>query len=432
MPFVESETVELKREINSDICKEIIAFANTRRGRIYIGVCDDGRVCGVEDSDGVILRIGNMVRDSIRPDLSMFLSYDVLCKGEAKVLEITVEKGTARPYYLASKGLRPSGVYVRTGTASAPCSEESIRKMIKETDGDNFEDLRSLEQSLTFRETARAFKEGKVEFGKTKMRNLGLVSEDGIFTNAGLLLSDQCPFSIMVAVFEGEDMEVFRDRKEFSGSLFRQLDETLLYLNLLNKTRSVIGKKFREEITDYPGQALREAVINAVVHRDYAYRSDTRISLFDNRIEILSFGTLPAGLTLKDLSMGASLPRNHKLASVFFRLRLMEAYGTGIPRILAAYKGFSRQPAMEIGDNTFKITLPNRNYRTEASGGAKELGPEGAVLELIRSHGACKRSDVDALLETSASGSTRLLKKMADEGLIRRVGAGPSARYTLT
>lgn len=430
MTYSESETVELKREINSDICKKIIAFANTGDGTIYIGVRDDGSVCGIGDPDEAMLRLANMVRDSIRPDLSMFVRYEVIEEGDAKVLAVTVEKGTARPYYLASKGLKPSGVYVRSGTSSAPSSEQMIRKMIKETDGDSFEDLRSLEQSLTFREAAKAFRAGNVEFGKTKMRNLGLVSPDGTFSNAGLLLSDQCPFRVMAAVFDGTDMSVFRDRKEFPGSVFRQLDETLVYLNFLNKTRSVIGKKFREEIADYPEEALRESVINAIVHRDYSYQSDTRVSVFADRIEILSFGTLPSGLTLKDLSLGASLARNRKLAAIFFRLKLMEAYGTGIPRILKSYEGFPRQPSIEIGDNTFRITLPNRNFRAATAGGASELGPEGAVLEMLRARGTVKRSDIDALLGTSTSRSVRLLRKMTQEGLIRRVGEGVGARYT--
>ena len=147
---MESEILEFKSEIVNDICKEIVAFANTRGGELLIGVADDGTVVGVSEPDEVMLRMNNMVRDSIKPDVTMFVRYEIRKLEEKDVVAVTVQKGTDRPYYLAAKGLKPSGVYVRNGTSTDPSTDTAIRRMIKETDGDRFEDMRSLEQELTF------------------------------------------------------------------------------------------------------------------------------------------------------------------------------------------------------------------------------------------------------------------------------------------
>lgn len=159
MKLQESERTEFKSIVVTDIKKEIIAFANCDGGKIYIGIEDDGTVIGVEDSDSVALQVSNMVRDAIKPDLTMFLHYETKEIEQKQVVIIDIQRGTERPYYIAKKGLRPEGVYVRQGYSSVPATDTAIRKMIKETDGDHFEDMRSLDQELTFCETKRIPKE---------------------------------------------------------------------------------------------------------------------------------------------------------------------------------------------------------------------------------------------------------------------------------
>lgn len=178
MEFRESETLELKRTYIDDIRKEIIAMCNCSGGTIYVGVEDDGSVVGLDNCDETIQRITNTVRDSIKPDITMFLRYDTLTVNGKEIVSVAVRSGTNRPYYLAAKGLRPEGVFVRQGTSSVPASDAAIRRMIKETDGDNYEDMRSLNQSLTFDEAAKAFSAQQLVFGQQQMRTLGLVSAD--------------------------------------------------------------------------------------------------------------------------------------------------------------------------------------------------------------------------------------------------------------
>ena len=164
MTFIESETIELKSSVVADLCKEVIAFANTKGGTLYIGVEDNGTVIGVNSADRVTLQINNMVRDSIKPDITMFVHYETQVIDDKQIIAVTVQEGTDRPYYLGSKGLKPSGVYVRNGTSTDPASDTAIRKMIKETDGDSFETMRSLEQNLSFQAAEAQFAKRKVPY----------------------------------------------------------------------------------------------------------------------------------------------------------------------------------------------------------------------------------------------------------------------------
>ena len=431
MAFVESEVVELKAEIVGDICKEVIAFANTKGGTLYIGVSNDGSVVGVKNSDQVILQMNNMIRDSIKPDVTMFVGYEAQHISDKDIIAVTIQKGTDRPYYLSSKGLKPSGVYVRNGTSSDPATDTAIRKMIKETDGDSFESMRSLEQNLSFEAAEKQFEKQNIPFDAAKMQTLGMISADGIYSNVALLLSDQCPSTIKAATFSGEDKGSFQDRREFSGSLFQQMEELYSYLDMRNQTKATFDGLYRIDTRDYPEDALREALLNSLVHRDYSFRASTIVSVYADRIEFVSVGGLPSGIALDDIMLGLSVCRNPKLAAIFYRLQLIEAYGTGMPKIMNAYTESESKPKIEVSSNAFKITLPNRNTganHAETLVGTIK-GDEKRILDFIGSHGYIVRSDVDRLLEVSQATANRILKRMVAEGLIYQDGNGRKTKY---
>ena len=434
MHFQESETVELKSVVVDDIKKEIIAFANCEGGKLYIGVQDDGTVVGLDDPDGAALQISNMVRDAVKPDLTTFLHYETLNEDGKQIIAIDVQRGTERPYYLARKGLRPEGVFVRQGYSSVPASNTAIRRMIKETDGDHFEEMRSLEQNLTFEAAKKEFSERNIRFGEAQMKTLGLMTHDGIYTNLGLLLSDQCVHTIKAAAFEGTTQNEFKDRREFSGSLFRQMNEVYDYIDFRNQTHSTFQKLRRIDRRDYPETAVREALLNSLVHREYSFRASTLISLYADRIEFTSIGGLVSGVTLKDVMMGISVCRNVKLANVFYRLELIEAYGTGILKIMEAYSGTGKEPQIETSDNAFKITLPNLNAHTDPNEpGARQNGgsPEEAVIALAKKQNSFTRKDVEEELGISQSACGRMLKQMAQRGQIIQEGKGRNTHYLL-
>lgn len=432
MIFQESETVELKEIVVDDIKKEIIAFANGEGGRLYIGVRDDGTVIGLENVDNVSLQISNMVRDAIKPDLTMFLHYKTIEIEEKQVLEIEIQRGTERPYYIAKKGLRPEGVYVRQGYSSVPANDTAIRRMIKETDGDRFEEMRSLEQNLTFVETSREFARRNVEFGLHQMKTLKLLNYDGIYTNLGLLLSEQCKHTIKVAVFQGADQSVFKDRREFSGSLFKQLNEVYEYIDMHNQTQSTFNKLLRIDTRDYPEDALREALLNLMVHRDYGFQASALISIYEDRIEFVSVGGLVSGIDLEDIMMGISVCRNQNLANVFYRLQLIEAYGTGIRKILNAYHDVKQKPGIQHTQNAFKIILPNRNQSLERKEEYEVLSKtEQQIIELMKQNGKLSRKEIETKLELSTSTALRLLKKLTEKNLVVQNREGRKVNYHL-
>lgn len=440
MRFRETETVELKSIVMDDIKKEIIAFANCDGGTVYVGVADDGKVLGVENADECALQISNMVRDAVKPDVTMFIHYETLeCDGKA-VVAVNIQRGTNRPYYLAKKGLRPEGVYVRQGYSSVPATDTAIRQMIKETDGDSFENMRSINQALTFEATKKEFEKRNVVFGQPQMQTLKIVSADGIYTNLGLLLSEQCLHTIKAAVFEGINQNVFKDRREFSGSLMQQLNDVYDYIDFHNQTHATFRKLLRIDTRDYPEVAVREALLNTLVHRDYSFRASTLISIYDDRIEFVSIGGLLPGLKLDDLMMGVSVCRNPHLANVFYRLQLIEAYGTGMKKIMGAYANALVQPKIKTTNNAFKIILPNVNFTPKAAEVHKDFekaadlaldSNEEKVLQFLREHLMITRKETQTLLEVSQSTAGRILKAMVDSGQIKQIGGSRTTRYEL-
>ncbi|MEG0314972.1 MAG: putative DNA binding domain-containing protein [Erysipelotrichaceae bacterium] len=427
----EGLNIEYKSEYTETIKKSIIAFANTLGGKIFIGINDDLTIQGVGNTDEVQLQITNMIRDFIKPDISMFVNLMVEKKDDKNILIIEIQRGTACPYYVASKGIRPEGVFIRQGASSVPATETAILKMIKETSGDNYEEIRSLYQDLSFNSSKTEFDFMELKFGIEQMRTLGLLGSDGLYTNLALLLSDQCIHTIKVAVFQGTTKEVFKDRFEFTGSLFKQLRDCFSFIDRYNSTRSEIEGLTRIDYRDYPQIAIREALLNAIVHRDYSFSASTLISIFDNRMEMVSIGGLMRGVSMEDMLLGVSILRNKALANIFYRLKMIEAYGTGVIKIIESYDDSKGQkPIIETTDNAFKITLFNThssstNLYTEKIETENEL----ALIEVFKEKKTLKRKEVQVILNISQSMSIKLLKSLADANVIQKIGQGKNTTY---
>lgn len=323
---------------------------------------------------------------------------------------------------------------------------------VEEMHGYGFESMRSIRQTLTFEATKKEFDVRQVAFAGPQLQTLKIVSPDGLYTNLGLLLSDQCPYTIKAAVFEGINQNVFKDRREFSGALLQQLNEVYEYIDLHNQTHAAFSKLLRIDTRDYPEIAIREALLNSLVHRDYSISASTLISIYDNRIEFVSIGGLLPGLELADLMMGVSVCRNPNLANVFYRLQLIEAYGTGIQKIINAYTDAPVQPQLIATNNAFKIILPNVNASVttvkasnmiqEASAPffntnhAKtiqaETSNEEKILQYLMSHQMITRKFAQELLGVSQTTAGRILKSMVDNGLIVQLGGSRTTRYELS
>lgn len=432
----ESERIEYKLQMIDDIYKEVIAFANTDGGVIYLGIDDKGNLVGIDNVDETYTRLTNGIRDAIAPDVTMFVRYILQ---DNKVIRIEVGEGSFKPYYLKSKGMKPTGVYVRQGASSVQASPEQIRQMIKESDGDNYEDLRSLDQELSFQAAKNAFERYGVEFSAEKYRALGITQND-IFTNLALLLSDQCHHTTKIAVFKDEFCTEFRDSREFGGSVFKQFEDTINYLALCNKTVSTIKGVIRTDKKDYPEEAIREALLNALVHRDYSFSGSVIINVNDTKMEFISLGGLLPGLSTEDIRIGVSQPRNKKLAEVFHRLRLIESYGTGIRRIFKLYENCPVHPTIEATTNAFRIVLPNMNVADTVNEDASvedekavaAITPQmKAILDYLSDYDEMTDEDLQELLNVKRTRAYLLARQMSENGLIDIVGRGNGKKYRL-
>ena len=383
------------------------------------------------------MKCSKHISNTIKPDINPFIKYKRIKIENKDVLKIIVNRGSMCPYYIASKGIRPEGVYVRVSSASIPATETAILKMIKETTGETYESTRSLNHNLTFIQAETEFFNAGVPFSDNHKKSLGIIGQDGCYTNLGLLLSDQCEHNIKFAIYDGTTKEIFKDRHDFSGSLFRQFEDLVRIIKTYSQTSSpkITGLK-RVDIKDYPDEAIREAILNAIVHRDYGLGGYTLVSMFDDRMEILSLGGLLRGVEMDDILMGISYLRNKHLADVFYRLHLIEAYGTGISKIKECYKNASVKPTFEVSSNAFKVILPKfgktvrENSNNEIKQPINDL-KRLKIIELLKSKENITRKDVEECLGVSQSTAIRLLSEMVKDGTIKKVNRSKNTVYYL-
>lgn len=312
--------------------------------------------------------------------------------------------------------------------------------MLTPNDSSSFENQLSPRQDLTFNSLQALFDQQGLSFTPPSSQ-FGILQ----FSNFDLLVSDQCPYTIKCAVFKGTDQDEFLDRQEFTGSLAAQFQQVYAFLEKHNPVESQIKGLYREDRPAYPKQALREALMNAIIHRDYSNPASSLINLYTDRVEFISFGGLMPGITLEDVQLGLSVCRNKRLADLFYQLKLVESYGTGLARIKSAYKGCRLAPQILAAPSSFKVVLPH--YQAAPKLGKKAATPapspapkpkaratdnEEAVLAFGKEHGEFIRSDIEELLGVSPATATRLLRQMESSGLVLKRGKAKAIRYRIS
>lgn len=430
--YKEDEYTQLKSILTKEIKKEIVAFANSGGGKIYIGIDDNGNIVGLDNIKKDIESLSGMIQDGIKSNLTLYTNIKQEIINEKKIIILEILDAPNKPYYLSDKGLKPTGVYLRSGNTSVPASEEIIKKLIIDSQNLSFEELVSNNQNLHFEYIAKVFNDKNININDTALKTLNIINLDNKYTNLGLLLSDECPFSIKCAIFEGNNDINFKDRKEFTGSLLKQVNEVNDYLNIYNRIAGKIVGLERIDTRDYPEYALREAILNAVIHRDYNYSGSILISLYDNHFEITSLGGLVKGLKIDDLYEGISQTRNKNLANIFFRLNYVESFGTGIKRIVQSYETFDKKPIILSTENVFKVTLYNINYKEVTDKKIPSmLSQEERIIEYLKNNIKINRIIVEKLLEVSSTRAKTIIGNMIKNNIIESVGSGKNIYYVL-
>lgn len=441
MKMIEGPTIEFKEldritsKLPESIAKEVCAFANTDGGTIYIGVTDDGSIYGIKDADDTMTRLTNTLRNNILPNIMPFVKIEPVEVEEKTIIKSTINIGSERPYYLTKEGLKPGGVFVRVGSSCQPLNENAIRQMIIETSGKSYEECRSINQDLTFEAMNKEMLQRNLEFGMPQMETMKMIGSDGLYTNLALLLSDQCPFSIKIAIFQGADNAIFRDRKEFNGSLFQQLEDAYKFIDFYNKTQANFNELLREDSRDYPPDALREALLNSIIHRDYLFSASNIINIYEDKAEIISLGGLVKGISMEAVYMGVSQSRNPNLAAVFYRLKLVESYGTGIRKINRLYNNDEQKPEFTTSEGGFSVVLPNKNYTASTKNPKPKIttpidGIETKVYQLAVLRCSITRKDIELELNVGSTKAYKILTQLCKNGLLRQNKNGKLTTYS--
>jgi ATP-dependent DNA helicase RecG len=366
-----------------------------------------------------------MISDSIDPNLIFNISMNIVNELDKDIIVIKVLKGTKRPYYLKNKGMTSEGVYLRLGATNKQASRDDIVKMMMEDSGIRFEDNISKEQDLTFNALSKEFENQNIKIDKVKMKNMGLLTEQNLYTNLAYIVSDQNTFPIKIAIYKGNNKEEFLDKKDLDNmSIFEQLHEIETFLNLVIKVPAkIIGMK-RVESPEYNLEVIRESILNSIIHRDYSVYGSTLINIYENNIEIVNIGGLVGGLTIEAIKKGSSATRNPKLASIFHRLNYVEAYGSGIPRIIAKYKYQEKQPLIETTENSFFITFPKLE--------SIEFNDDIIALnQIYNEKGKIQREDIEKLFNCSKTTAIRKLNKYTEMEILKQISIGNKTYYEM-
>jgi len=268
----ESNRIELKRELTNSLEKEVVAFLNYREGgHIYIGVDDaTSAVVGVPDCDAVQLKIKDRIKNNIRP--SALGIFDVIAEqhDDRTVIKITVASGSEKPYYLKKQGMSERGCFIRIGSASEPMSLRMIEDLFSRRIRNSIGTIKSRKKDLTFEQLKIYYGETPLKLNDKFAYNLELLTEEGEFNYAAYLLSDSNGLSVKVAKYASLDRVDLIENEEYGYcSLIKATKQVLAKLAIENKTFAKITPRKRQERKLIDPVALREAVINAIIHNNY-------------------------------------------------------------------------------------------------------------------------------------------------------------------
>ncbi len=411
------------------IHKSIIASLNTDGGvsNFELGKCQE--MLDSNDTQHSMNIIIAKIISSIYPEVKSLVKCAILEKKQKKILQITVKKGTNKPYFLVSKGMSPAGVFIKYGKHISPASEAQIQQMIDSKTPENYEEIPSSSQSLSFEDSMSK----KLNFtsDKERMKSLGLVDNKNYYTNLALLLSDKCEHTIKIAVFEGINKTIPKKKYEAKGPILQQIEDCLSFIDRYN-SRSATTKGLRRiDTRDYPKLALREALINLILHRDYKNLDSSLICIYADRIEFINNNGLHAGVSKNDILLGASFLRNKNLGNIFYHLDITQLAGTGISNIFESYRESASPPLIEVSENVFKVTIFNRQHDAHSREEAiKTLTKkEKSILEFLQTKDYATRAEIQTALSIPQPSAITYIRHLKDKNLIIVKGQGRSIRY---
>ena len=438
----ESNRVEFKSILNDKMEKEIVAFLNNREGGVlYIGLDDDGHPLMNKDLDATQLKIADRIKNNILPSTMGLFDIATEIIENVPVIKIIVSSGLEKPYYIKSQGMSPSGCFARIGTSTQPMTTAMIDDLYAKRIHTTLRNILSPRQDLSFSQLKIYYQERGFELNQNFANSLELYTPDGKYNYIAYLLADENGVSIKVAKYAGTDKVDLIENEEYGYcSLIKATKNVLDKLKIENTTLAKVTSTTRIEKNLVDPVALREAVINAIVHNDFTREIPPVFEIFSDRITMTSYGGLIPGQSVDDFFSCSSMPRNRELMRVFKDVGLVEQLGSGMSRILKVY----RKDIFEISEHFIKVVFPiadvqgkhiidngdiNGNINGDINGNIK--GDTEKVFNLLCQKRDITAKEMGAVLGFSTRKISRIMKELKDKGKITRIGSNKTGHWKI-
>lgn len=436
MQNIETNRIENKEQINEDFEQEVIAFLNYKEGGIiYVGVRKDAQVIGVEDMDLTQLQIKDRIKNNIQPSTLGLFDVIVETIDDKDVIKVVISSGTEKPYYLRKKGRTPEGCYIRIGSSKERMTFDMIDEMYARRVKNSLKEIESPRQDLTFRQLKIYYEENGMKLNDNFAKNLNLLTNEGKYNYNAYLLADENTVSIKVVKYLGTDkMDLVKNQEYGYRCVITATQRILDRLDAENTTYAKIEYFGRKEQEMIDSSALKEAVINAIVHNDYSYGNSPIIELYSDRVEITSAGGLPQQLSKEDFFRGVTAPRNQELIRVFKDVDLIENIGSGILRILKAYD----KNSFIFMDNFLRVSFKYKenpfeyDQETTQENYQKQLSEiQDKIISLIKNNPKVTQKEMAEMLDISREKVKYHIAVLKENNIIKREGSTKKGNWKI-
>ena len=435
---IENSRTEFKVKLVDDLEESVIAFLNKDGGNIYIGIDDNGNIVGLKNNiDFLQRKVKDLIISNIEPSVLGLFDIETLEKNDKKYLKITIAKGYEPPYHIKGMGMTPDSCFIRVGSSNEKMDEHLINKMFRERTKNSLKNIISPRQDLTFRDLKIYYVEKGFEIGDNFEKQLGFYTKDGKYNYVAYLLADENSASIKVAKYVGDDVDELMENYEFGYcSLVKATYRVLEKFKTENKIYAKITYPERKEQPMYDYNAVREVIINAIVHNDWSTEYPPKFEFFSDRLEISSFGGIQSEFTEEEFLEGYSAPKNPELMRVFHDLELVEHLGTGIRRILkkydkSIYNFFPHfiRVSIKYNQNEFKYNNSSKEVRKISYSNMELTNVQIGIIKLVEDSPNITQDEMAKLLGVTARTIRNHIKHLVENEYIKRIGADKNGKW---
>ena len=432
---IEDVRNEFKVKLTDKFEEEVISFLNTNGGNIYIGVNDKGDIVGINGNIDLLQRtIKDRIKDNIMPSTLGLYDVIVLEENNKKYIKIIIAKGSEDPYYIKGMGMTPDSCFIRVGSSIQSMPYDMINNRVNKRTRTSLRNILSPKQELTFSQLKIYYEEKGFNINNNFLKQLELFTDDGKYNYNAYLLADNNTISIRFGKYEGTNAVNLIENEDFGNcSIVKATKNILNKIQIENRIFTKIEYPERKEIKMYDYAAVREAVVNAIVHNDWSNEYAPKFEMFSDRLVISSNGGIQPSTTKEEFLEGYSLPKNKELMKVFNDLDLVEQMGTGIIRILQSYD----KNSFEFFPNFIRVTFPfNENkFKSDRQEYARDNNLteiQNSIIGLMLDSPTITQESLSRMLDVNIRTIQRNIKSLIEMGVIKRTGATKKGEWIVS